>query len=152
MRTSGTQSADAMPVPVLILLTPIIDDLFTKDHSTRGTVFRDVAYEALFLFPALVLGPKRPRASSCGVKTEVATRFDLLRQGELLDLVQRAKALAGQRPTTRLNTTTRAVRRRARLIQKNQFTRATSMAKSLGVVELVSTRFARYIYVKRQTE
>jgi hypothetical protein len=50
MRTLGTQSAVALPVLVLALLTPMIVELLSRAHSTRGVSLRDASHEALFLF------------------------------------------------------------------------------------------------------
>jgi len=42
-----------------------------------GEALREAAWDALFLFPTLVLGPQKPGASSSTVKLEVAARLDL---------------------------------------------------------------------------
>ena len=80
-----------MPVPALALLILVIADLFEKDHSAPGSLLRDAAQEALLLFPIRVLGPQRLGTSSSSVKSEVASRLDLWRRGELLELAMRAK-------------------------------------------------------------
>jgi hypothetical protein len=78
MRTSGLRSTSALPSPALSILTPIIIyDLVHRAHSTTGVLLRDAAHEALMLFPTLVLGPKRPGASSTSVKNEVKAKLDL---------------------------------------------------------------------------
>jgi len=64
MRTSCLQSAAALSTPSLDQLTPIIQDLLERAHSTRGVLLRDAAHVALLLFPTLILGPQRPSASS----------------------------------------------------------------------------------------
>jgi len=79
MQTSGTQSAVALLVPALAMLTPVIVDLNMKAHLTRGSIIRDAAQEALLVFPTLILEPQRPRTSSSNVKIEVAARQDLWR-------------------------------------------------------------------------
>ena len=43
MRTSGLQSAAALPSPRLSQLTPVIKDLLERAHSTRGVLLRDAA-------------------------------------------------------------------------------------------------------------
>jgi len=57
MRTSGTQSAAALLVHALDILTSVITDFLSRAHSTRGVTLRDAAVEALLLFSTLVLGP-----------------------------------------------------------------------------------------------
>jgi hypothetical protein len=69
MQTSETQSAAALPALALALLTPVIADLFKKAHSTRASLLRDAAQEALLFFPTLVLGPQRPNVSSSIAKS-----------------------------------------------------------------------------------
>jgi len=55
----------------------VVTDLYNKAADIRGEVLREAAWDALFLFPTLVVGPQKPGASSSAVKTEVATRLDL---------------------------------------------------------------------------
>jgi hypothetical protein len=57
MKTSGAQSAATLPTPAMSFLTPAIADLVNRAHSTRGSLMRDVAYEALLLVPTLVFDP-----------------------------------------------------------------------------------------------
>jgi hypothetical protein len=83
MRTSNLQSAVALPTPSLSHLTPFIQDLLERAHSTRGVLLRDAAQEALLLFPTSVLGPQRPVASSSSVKAEMIARLDLWRRGHI---------------------------------------------------------------------
>ncbi len=128
MRTSENQSADALPVPALVLLTPVIANLLTKAHSTRGNILRDAAHEAFLLFPTLVLGPQRPRASSSVSTPKWLQDWTFGDERELPDHAQRDITLADQRPPAKRSKTTRATRRASRLIRKNKFARATSMA------------------------
>jgi hypothetical protein len=60
MRALGAQSAAALLVLSLSVLTLVITDLLKRAHSSRGTLLRDAPQEALLLFPTLVLGPQRP--------------------------------------------------------------------------------------------
>ena len=57
MRESGCLSAVAIPKPSLAALLPVATDLFNKAADTRGEILREAAWDALFLFPTLVLGP-----------------------------------------------------------------------------------------------
>ena len=77
LRTSGCQSAVNIPKPSLQQLLPVLTELLTKAADVRGTVLREAAWDALFLFPTLVLGPQKPGASATAVKAEIATRLDL---------------------------------------------------------------------------
>ena len=117
-------SLSACPRSLLL----VIADLLTRAFSTRGVTLRDAALEALLLFPNLELGPQRPRASSSSVKTEIAARLYMWRRGCLHELAMRTKALACQRPSVKRNKSARAARRTAKLIRKNQFTIAVSLA------------------------
>ena len=69
MRTSGMQSAVALPAQGLSMLLPVITDLLTRSHSTRGVSLRDAPEEAHLLYTKLVLGPQRLGAISSIVKT-----------------------------------------------------------------------------------
>jgi hypothetical protein len=135
MRTSGLQPAAALPTPSLDQLTPVIQDLLERAHSTRGVLLRDAPQEALLLFPTLVLGPQRHGASSSSVKSEITARFDLWRRGLIPELTARAKAQAQLRPQGNRRKSARAARRAARLIRKNQFSRAANLAGSLGIAD-----------------
>ena len=77
MKMSGCQSTVAIPKPCIAALLPVVKDLFNKAADIRGEVLREAAWDALFLFPTLVMRPQKPRASSSAVKTEVAARLDL---------------------------------------------------------------------------
>jgi hypothetical protein len=57
MRTFGTQYVAALPALALGTLIPVIADLLSQAHSTRGVALRDAALETLLLFPTMVLGP-----------------------------------------------------------------------------------------------
>ena len=52
-------------------------ELLTQAADVRGMVLREAAWDALFLFPTLVMGPQKPGASATAVKAEVAARLDL---------------------------------------------------------------------------
>ena len=54
MRTSGAQSAVAIPTPTMPVLTLAIADLLSRANTTRGIVLRDATQGAL---STLVLGP-----------------------------------------------------------------------------------------------
>ena len=41
-------------------LMPVVTDLFNKAADIRGEVMREAAWDALFLFPTLVMGPQKP--------------------------------------------------------------------------------------------
>jgi len=76
MKMSGCQSAVAIPKPCIAAMLPVVTDLYNKAADIRAEVLREAAWDALFLFPTLVLGPHKPCASSV-VKSEVAARLDL---------------------------------------------------------------------------
>ena len=69
MRTSGCQSAVSIPKPSVTTSLPIVTELFYKAADVRGEALREAAWDALFFFPILVLGPQKPDASSAVVKT-----------------------------------------------------------------------------------
>jgi hypothetical protein len=133
MRTSGCQSAVSLPKPCLSTITPVITDLLNKAADVRGEVLREAAWDALFLFPTLVLGPQKPGASTTAVKAEMTIRLDLWNKGELDILAARAKAAS--RPPSGRSKSQRAARRAAQLLKKNQFARAAALAGSLGVAD-----------------
>ena len=135
MRTSGMQSTTALPTPSLSTLTPAIQDLLERAHSTRGVLLRDAAQEALLLFPTLVLGPQRLGASSSSVKAEIIARLDLWRRGHIPELTTGAKAQARLRPTITRSKSARAARRVACLIHENQTSWAASLAGSMGIAD-----------------
>ncbi len=58
------------------MIIPVIMDLLNKAADIRGQVLREVAWDALFLFPTLVQGPQKPGASSSAVKAEMAQRVE----------------------------------------------------------------------------
>jgi hypothetical protein len=62
----------ALPKPCLPVIIPVITDLMNKAADIRGEVLREAAWDALFLFPILVLGPQKPGASSSTVKVKMA--------------------------------------------------------------------------------
>ena len=105
-----------------------------RAHSTRGTLLRDVAKEALLLFPILDIGPQCSSVSSSSVKTDGTTRLDLWRRGLLDELVIRAKVQARARQRSK---TARAARRTTRLIHKQQFARAANLAGNLGIANAI---------------
>jgi hypothetical protein len=133
LRTSGCQSAVSIPKPSLHLLLPVITDLMNKAADVRGVELREAAWDALFLFPTLVLGPQKPGASTTAVKAEMAARLDLWNRGDLDTLSHRARSAV--RPASGRSKAQRAARRAAQLIRKNQFSRAAALAGSLGVAE-----------------
>jgi hypothetical protein len=133
MKLSGCQSAVAIPKPSTAALLRVVTDLCDKAADTRGEVLREAAWDALFLFPTLVLGPHKFVISSSVVKTEVAARLDLWNK-DLLDVFA-DKAKANIRPPSGRSKMQRATRRAAQLLRKNQFSRAASLAGSLGVVD-----------------
>jgi hypothetical protein len=92
MKLSGCQSAVAIPKPSIAALLPVVTDLCNKAADIRGEVLREAAWDALFLFPTLVLGPHKPGISSSAVKLEVAARLDLWNRGLLDVLADKAKA------------------------------------------------------------
>ena len=57
LRTSGCQLAVSIPKPSMHQLLPAMTELLTKAADARGTILREAALDALFLFPTLVLGP-----------------------------------------------------------------------------------------------
>ena len=77
LRTSRCQLAVSIPKPSMHQVLPVMTELLTKTADVRGTVLREAAWDALFLFPALVMGPQKPGALATTVKTEVTTRLDL---------------------------------------------------------------------------
>ena len=77
MRTSGCQKAVNLPKPSMPQLLPVVTDLMNKAVDIQGEVLREAAWDALFLFPTLVLGLQKPGASSTTVKSEIAARLDL---------------------------------------------------------------------------
>ena len=91
-RTSGCQSAVALPKPSLPVILPVITDLLTKAADTTWDVLREAAWGALFLFPTLVLGPQKPGASSSAVKAEMSQRLNLWHKGQLDTLATRARS------------------------------------------------------------
>jgi hypothetical protein len=109
---------------------PIITGLLNKATITRGEVLRETAWDALFLFSTLVLGPHKPGAASSTVKTEVAARLDLWNKGKFEKLSIRAKNAKADKSKSH-----RAAKRAARLLHKNQFANATQLAGSLGIAE-----------------
>jgi hypothetical protein len=133
MKLSGCQSAVAIPKLCTAALLPVVTDLCDKAADTRGEVLREAAWDALFLFPTLVLGPQKPGISSSAIKSEVAARLDLWKRG-LLDVLA-DKAKANIRPPSGRSKTHRAARRAAQLLRKNQFSRADALAGSLGVAD-----------------
>ena len=133
MRESGCLSAVAIPTPSLAALLPVATDLFNKAADTRGENLREAAWDALFLFPTLVLGPQKPGASSSSVRAEIASRLDLWSRGQLDVLATRARA--NIRPPSGRSKSQRAARRAAQLLRKNQFARAAALAGSLGVAD-----------------
>jgi hypothetical protein len=74
------------------MLLPVVNGLFNKAVDIRGEVLREAVWDALFLFPTLVLGPQIPGASSTTVRSEIETRLDLWNKGQLDTLVARAKS------------------------------------------------------------
>jgi hypothetical protein len=129
MRTSGAQTtATAIPAPALSILTNVIADLLSRDCTARGTVLRDATQEVFLLFPTLVSGPRRHGASSSSVKSEVDAKLDLWRKCHIDELAICAKAQARARPTSTRSKTTRATKRAARLVYKNQCARALNLA------------------------
>ncbi len=102
----------------LSLLMLVIMNLVDRAHATRRTLLRDVAQEALLLFPTLVLGPQCHGATFSCVKTEVNVRLSPWRRRLLDELALHAKAQANARPSHRSNKTYRAARGAANLIHK----------------------------------
>ena len=51
LRTSGCQSAVALPKPCITMILPVVTDLMNKTGDVRGEVLREAAWDALFLFP-----------------------------------------------------------------------------------------------------
>ena len=133
MKLSGCQSAVAIPKPCTAAMLPLVTDLCNKAADIRGEVLREAAWDSLFLFPILVLGPQKPGISSSAVKSEVAARLDLWNRG-LLDVLV-AKAKANIRSPSDRSKTQRATRRAAQLLRKKQFSRAAALAGSLGVAD-----------------
>jgi hypothetical protein len=93
LRTSCCQSSPSLPKPCQQKLVHNIADLFAKVADTRGEILREAAWDALFLFRTLVLGPQKPGASSSSVKAEITTRLDLWNKGKLNALAARARSL-----------------------------------------------------------
>jgi hypothetical protein len=69
----------------------VVTELFNKAADVRREALREAAWDVLFLFPTLVLGPQKPGASSSTVISEVAARLDLWKKGHLDILAARAK-------------------------------------------------------------
>ncbi len=69
IKTSWTNSVAFLPAPAAKHVTPIIKELFKRTYSTTGVCLRDATWEAILLFPTLVLGPQCPGAFSFSVKT-----------------------------------------------------------------------------------
>ncbi len=77
LKLFGSQSAVALPKPCLPMIIHVITDLINKAADVRGEVLREAAWDTMFLFSTLVLGPRKLCASSLAVKAEVAIRLDL---------------------------------------------------------------------------
>jgi hypothetical protein len=92
MRTAGCESAVAIPRPSVTTLLLVVTELFNKAADVRGKALRDAAWDTLFMFPTLVLGPQNPGASSSSIKSKIATRMDLWNKGHLDVFTTRAKA------------------------------------------------------------
>jgi hypothetical protein len=105
-----------------------------KAADMQGEVLREAAWDALFLFPTLVLGPKKPGASSKAVKSEIAAKLDLWNKGQLDTLAARVKSAI--RPPSGKSKAQRATRRAAQLLRKNQFVRVATLSGSLGVADI----------------
>ena len=93
------------------MIIPVITDLLNTAADIRGEILREAAWDALFLFPTLVLGPQKPGALSSAVKAEMAQRVELWNKGQLDILAARAKA-ATRLPSGR-SKSQRAARRAA---------------------------------------
>jgi hypothetical protein len=83
MKISGTSSAAALPALAVKQLTFFIAELLKRAYSTTCVVLRDASWEALMLFTTLVLGPRRPSASSSSFKTKISARLDLCNRGKV---------------------------------------------------------------------
>jgi hypothetical protein len=82
-RTSGTQSASALPGPAKTSIIMESTPLFKLGVTTRGDALRKTTWGAVHLFPTLVSGPHRPWAPSSVVKAETELRLDLWHRGDL---------------------------------------------------------------------
>jgi len=92
LRTCGCQSAVSIPKPSMNQLLPVMTELLTKAADVGGTVLREAAWDGLFLFPTLVIGPQKPGASATTVKAEVKTRLELWNKGHMDTLAARARS------------------------------------------------------------
>ena len=77
LRTSSCQYAAALPKHCREELLPLITDLVNKAATSGGEVLRKAVWDALFLFPTLVLDPHKPGAALTTVETEIVVRLDL---------------------------------------------------------------------------
>ena len=137
MRTSGAKHAVVLLAPTQEQSNPAIADLVERAHFPRGTLFRDAAMEALFLFPTLILCPQTPGASSSSVNIAVSARLELWRRGLLNEVDLRAKVQAHACPSAQRSKTARAARRAARLIHNQQFAKVANLAGSLGIADAI---------------
>jgi len=69
LRTSGCQSAVVLPKPCITMILLVVTDQMNKTANVRGEVLWEAAWDALFQFSTLVLGPQKSGASSSVVKT-----------------------------------------------------------------------------------
>ena len=122
LRLSGTLSAASLPGPCRELITAECVKLFRLAVSTRGDALRTAAWDAVHLFPTLVMGPHRAGAPSSAVKAEVLSRLDLWHRGDLPELARRAVAARLARPANSRSKKARAARRATVLLRLNQFT------------------------------
>ncbi len=64
-----------------------------RSLTKEGEILWEVVWDALVLFPTLVLGPHKPGAASSFVKADLVTRLDLWNKGKLDELAARARSL-----------------------------------------------------------
>ena len=92
LRTSWTQSASTLPGPAKANIIMESTTLFKLAVTTRRDALRTFAWDAVHLFPTLVLGPHRQGAPSSAVKAETELKLNLLHRGDLQELANRAVA------------------------------------------------------------
>ena len=68
LKTPGCVSSASLPKPCLRQLLLIISDMLTTSVTSREEVLHEEAWDAMFLFPTLVLEPQKSGAASSLVK------------------------------------------------------------------------------------
>ena len=109
--------------------------LFKLAVTTRGDALRTAAWDAVYLFPIMVLGPHRPRAPSSAVKAETELRLDLGHHNDLQELANRAMTARLARPANTRSKKTKKALRAVTLLRHNQCARAAGLAESKGVAD-----------------